>query len=193
MHRVLKKEQIFTIPNFLSMIRLAMIPIIVWLYCRQQAYPAAVAVIVLSGITDIADGIIARKFHMVSDFGKILDPIADKLTQAALIICLTSKYKLMVPLIIEFIVREFIMLILGYVTIKKKDAVNSSQWFGKLTTVALYAVMVILILFPGIPLWAANTLIVICGTIMLLSFIGYARFYWKFLSQKKDTYQTGQN
>ena len=185
MHRILKKEQIFTIPNFLSLLRLLMIPVIVWLYCDQQRYRAAVVVILLSGLTDIADGIIARKFNMTSDFGKILDPIADKLTQAALIICLISKYKLMIPLIIEFIVREFIMLILGYITIRRKDSVNSSQWFGKLTTAMLYGVMMILILFPRIPLWAANTLIVMCGITMLLSFGGYASFYYGLLSHKR--------
>lgn len=166
-----------------------MIPVIVRLYCVEQRYRAAVVVILLSGLTDIADGIIARKFNMTSDFGKILDPIADKLTQAALIICLISKYKLMIPLIIEFIVREFIMLILGHITIRRKDSVNSSQWFGKLTTVMLYAVMMILILFPQIHLWAANTLIAMCGVAMLLSFIGYARFYKKFLSQKQGKVQ----
>lgn len=184
MHRIFKKSQIFTIPNFLSLIRLLMIPLIVWLYCEEQQYYAAVVVILLSGLTDIADGIIARKFNMVSDLGKILDPIADKLTQAALIICLTTKYSLMLPLIVEFALREVAMLVLGYITLKKKDSVNSSQWFGKLTTVMLYAVMMVLILFPGIPLWAANTLIVMCGIAILLSFVGYARFYKKLLSQK---------
>ena len=86
MHRILRKDQIFTIPNLLSIIRLILIPIIVWLYCEKQNYNAAVAVIVVSGATDITDGFIARHFNMVSDFGKILDPVADKLTQAAVII-----------------------------------------------------------------------------------------------------------
>lgn len=95
MHRIFKKDQILTIPNLLSVVRLLLIPVIVWLYCGKQEYTAAVVVILLSGITDIADGIIARKYHMVSDFGKILDPIADKLTQAAIILCLTYNYPLM--------------------------------------------------------------------------------------------------
>jgi len=73
---------------------------------------------------------------------------------------------------------------LGYLTIRKHDKVNSSQWFGKLTTVMLYAVMMILILFPEIPLWAANTMIIVCGITMLLSFGGYARFYRRLLSHK---------
>ena len=85
MHRLFKRDQILTIPNLLSVIRLLMIPVIVWLYCEKQDYIAAAAMIVLSGLTDIADGIIARKFNLVSDLGKILDPVADKLTQAALI------------------------------------------------------------------------------------------------------------
>ena len=121
MHRLLKKEQILTIPNLLSLVRLAMIPVIVWLYCKKEAYLAAVAMIVLSGLTDIADGIIARKCNMVSDFGKILDPVADKLTQAALILCLATRYQLMIPLIIEFALREAAMLAMGYAAIKKKD------------------------------------------------------------------------
>lgn len=177
MHRILKKEQILTLPNLLSLVRLLMIPLIVWLYCGARRYYAAVVVILLSGITDIADGIIARKFNMVSDFGKILDPIADKLTQGALILCLTTRYKLMIPLVIGFAVRECVMLILGYITVRKKNSVNSAKWYGKLATVLLYAVLMALILFPGIPLWCANTLIAVCGAVMLLSLVLYTRFY----------------
>lgn len=69
--------------------------------------------------------------------------------------------------------------------LKSANSVNSSQWFGKLTTVMLYAVMMILILFPRIPLWAANTLIVMCGITMLLPFGGYASFYYGPLSHKR--------
>ena len=81
-------KEILTVPNLLSMLRLCMIPLFVWLYCAKEAFGATALVLVLSGITDIVDGFIARRFHMVSDFGKILDPIADKLTQAAMLLCL---------------------------------------------------------------------------------------------------------
>lgn len=81
------------------------------------------------------DGIIARKFNMVSDFGKILAPIADKLTQLALLLCLTVRHKLMIALIVLFIIREFCMLVMGYITMRRHDSVNSSKWYGKLTTV----------------------------------------------------------
>lgn len=88
MNKILKKDQILTIPNFLSLVRLLLIPLIIWLYCTAEYRMISVAVIILSGLTDIADGIIARKFHMVSDFGKMLDPIADKMTQGAILLCL---------------------------------------------------------------------------------------------------------
>ena len=143
MHRVLRKDQILTIPNLLSIVRLCLIPLIIWLYCVKKDYTLAVIVILISGATDIVDGFIARHFNMVSDFGKILDPVADKLTQGAVIICLTVKYKLMYALIALFAVKEIVMALFGYFAITKKDSVNSAKWYGKVNTVLLYAVMML--------------------------------------------------
>jgi len=179
-NRIFRKDQVLTVPNLLSVLRLLMIPFIIWLYCYEQNYNAAVLVVLLSGFTDVADGIIARKFNMVSDFGKILDPIADKLTQLALLVCLTVKHKLMKPLIILFTIREVCMLLMGYITIRRHDSVNSSKWYGKLTTVVLYSVVMLLILFPGIPSGAADAMIIFCGLVMILSFFMYLRFYLRF-------------
>lgn len=179
MKRLLNKEQIFTIPNLLSLIRLLLIPVILWLYYEKEQHLLAVVIIFLSGLTDIADGIIARKFNMVSDLGKILDPIADKLTQLSLICCFVSKFKWLVPLMILFVAKELLMGIVGYITLKKKNTVNSAQWFGKVNTFVLYAVMVVFFLFPGIPESAANALIVLCGATNLLALIKYLLFYQK--------------
>ena len=185
MHRIFRKDQVLTIPNLLSVIRLALIPLIVWLYIGKQEYSAAVAVILISGAngsgksgaTYIIDGFIARKFNMVSDLGKILDPVADKLTQATVILCLTVKYRWMRGLIVLFVVKEIIMAVLGYMAIQKKDVVNSAKWYGKLNTVVLYLVMTCLILFPSISETVANVLIGICICVMLMSLTLYIRFY----------------
>ena len=179
MHRIFSKDQVLTIPNLLSVIRLALIPLIVWLYVGKQAYSAAVIVILISGATDIIDGAIARRFHMVSDLGKILNPIADKMTQGAVILCLALKYRWMRGLIVLFIIKEIIMAAFGYLAIRKKNVVNSAKWYGKLNTVVLYLVMMCLILFPGIPETAANILIGICSCLMLISLALYTRFYLK--------------
>lgn len=191
MHRIFKKEQILTIPNLLSVIRLLMIPLIVWLYLGVKHYAAATGVLVASGITDIADGIIARKFHMVSDLGKILDPMADKLTQGVLIVCLASRYKWMSVLIVLFIGKEICMAALGYLTLKRKDTVNSAKWYGKATTVFLYAVMMALILFPNIPLGIANGLIFFSGCFMIVSLALYVRFYIHILGRSSGKEQKG--
>ena len=177
MNRFFKKDQVLTIPNLLSTIRLLLIPLIVWLYIGKQAYTAATIVLLLSAATDTIDGYIARRFNMVSDLGKILDPVADKLTQAAMIICLMSKYSMMRTLFALFVVKELTMLAFGYITIRKCGTVNSAKWYGKLSTAVFYTVMAILVLFPAIPDSAANILIIASGCVMLLSLVLYTRFY----------------
>ena len=143
----LKKEDIWTIPNIISMFRIALIPFILWVYCGVQNYTVAMILIIISGLSDIVDGKIARKFNMVSNFGKFLDPVADKMTQGTLIICLISRYKWMIALIIFFVLKEAVMFLAGYIVFKNTDSVNSAKWHGKLSTVVLYAVMFVLLLY----------------------------------------------
>ncbi len=177
MHKLFRKGQVLTIPNLLSLVRILLIPLIVWLYCFRQKYHLAAVVILLSGATDIIDGFIARRFNMVSDIGKALDPIADKLTQFSIILCLTVKYPLMMALVIFFVIKEIIMLILGLIVMNKKGEVNGAKWHGKANTVIIYSVMMVLILFPQIPLFWANCMVVLCGCSMLFSLISYIVFY----------------
>ena len=195
----LKKENVLTIPNLLSLVRILLIPIIIWLYCAQKAYMHTFIVIAISGFTDIIDGKIARKFDMVSDVGKVLDPIADKLTQAALVICLIARYPWMWALLALFAVKECLMLLWGYLTLKSTDTINGAKWYGKLSTVVLYAVMMILILFVDIPQAIATVLMLLCGGMMLLSLVMYGRFYHAILdhapsgSQQQKTLRTARN
>ena len=184
------KKEILTLPNLLSLIRLLLIPPIVRLCLNPENRFAALLLLLLSGATDIADGFIARRYHQVSDFGKILDPLADKLTQAALLLCLTARYPLMLPLILFFALREIIMISLGAAAIKKHSAVNSAQWYGKAATVTIYTTMTLLILFPSLSQTAANLLILLCACVMLLSLVLYIRFYLRFFSQQQNGIRT---
>ncbi len=185
MRERLTKASVFTIPNGLSLFRILLIPVILWLYCGKKLYLATVGVIALSGFTDVLDGKIARRFNMVSDVGKVLDPIADKLTQAALVICLISRYREMIGLLVLFAVKEGLMLLWGYLTLRHTDTVNSAKWYGKLSTVVLYSVMMLLILVPWIPRPAALALMGLCAAVMLLSLILYGRFYYGILHQER--------
>ena len=173
MRRFFKKNQIFTIPNLLSVVRLALIPVIVWLYSVEKNYYGAIGVIALSAATDIVDGWIARHFNMISDFGKALDPLADKLTQAALLICLLSKYELMWALIVIFGLCEITKFTLGIIIAKKHDEVNGAKWYGKANTVVIYATMIALILFPQMCEALATALMLFCGAVMIAAHVLY--------------------
>lgn len=186
MKRFFKKKQILTIPNLLSVVRIALIPVIVWLYSYEKNYCAAIGVIVLSAATDIVDGWIARHFNLISDFGKALDPLADKLTQAALLLCLLSEYKLMWGLIVVFGLCEITKFTLGIIIAKKHDEVNGAKWYGKANTVIIYATMMALILFPQMSGTIANTLILFCGAVMIAAHVLY------FVSLGKILYERGK-
>ncbi len=185
MKKIFTKEQVFTIPNFLSFFRLVLIPFIVIFYVVKKWYYLAVGTVILSGITDVADGYIARKFNMVSDFGKMFDPIADKLTQGALILCLAFKYKLMQIFVLLFAVKELLMFVMGAIVYKKDNSFNSARWYGKLNTVLIYFTVALLILLPNINVVFANILIVCCMFTCMASLLLYALFYAGILRRRK--------
>jgi cardiolipin synthase len=137
-----------------------------------------IGILVLSGITDFLDGFIARKFHMVSEFGKLLDPIADKVTQGILLLCLFSEYKSIKVVLLLFLLKECSMAAVGTKTMLLTGENEGAKWYGKVSTVVFYTVMAVLFLFPGIPETAANLLIYCCGAFMLLAFIMYIRHYY---------------
>ena len=193
MNRLFRKNQICTWPNLLSLVRLLLIPVILWLYIARQEYRLTLVPVIASALTDVIDGKIARKYNMISDLGKILDPVADKLTQAALLLCLTSRYPRMWVLLMVFAVKELIMLLLGYLTLRKKDSVNSARWHGKLSTVLLYGCVMLMLLIPDLPVWAADGLITVCIGAILLSLALYVRFYISVLMPEKNDRTTSGN
>ena len=169
---IFSKEQILTIPNMLSFLRLALIPVILWLYLTGELVWAAV-VIVLSSITDIVDGYIARTFNMISDFGKAIDPVADKLTQIAVLFCLVTRFPLMLLPLIIMIIKEVSSFILRLVLFKKTDIVVGAVWHGKLNTVVLHSIILLHVLWIAIPAEVSAACISASVTIMLISFVLY--------------------
>jgi cardiolipin synthase len=173
----LKKDDILTIPNMLSFLRILLIPIMVACYTYYHNHFATVIVIALSAITDVLDGKIARKFNMISDFGKFIDPVADKLTQLFMIICLVVKYPKMGGLILLMVLKESFLFLISYITFKKTGIVNGSKWYGKITTFMLYAIMLALFLFPNIPLRIVDPLIFLCYLFIFGSLLMYTRLF----------------
>lgn len=167
------KDKILTIPNILSFFRLCLIPVIMWLYIGKQNYLWTLLVLLLSALTDIVDGIIARKCNMISDFGKAFDPIADKLTQMAMLFCLVSRFSYMIYPLTLLMIKEICTGITSLISIKKTSTVKGAVWHGKLTTVSLYAMMAIHLLWYTIPHTISLIMVGTCIGIMLMSFILY--------------------
>lgn len=181
-----KSIKIFTVPNILSMVRLCLIPLLVWLYCFEKNYSAAGIVLIISGATDIVDGFIARHFNTVSDLGKILDPIADKFTQAAILICLVIRFPLMLLPLILLAAKESFMAIIGFIVIRKTGIVTGAFWHGKVATVLLYAMMTLHIFWTKIdPTVSVISIILTCAMI-ITSFILYGTKYIQILKNTKN-------
>ena len=157
------RSAVLTIPNVMSVVRMALIPLYLWLYCRRAAYGAAAAVLALSGVTDMLDGRIARQFGQETDVGRVLDPIADKLTQAALIVSLAGRYRRIPALLALFAAKETLVAAAGAVVLARTGKVHSARWYGKLSTFVLEASMGVLILFPRVAAGAADALIAVCA------------------------------
>ncbi len=171
------KKDILTIPNLLSLFRILLIPQIVWLYAAADRGYAALAAVALSAVTDVADGFIARHFHMVSELGKVLDPIADKLTQAALLICLAFRYPVLYWVFALFALKEILQGLLGLAVVKATGKMQFARWYGKLSTVVFYSTMFLLLLPVELPAILVHILILLCTAALMLAMICYTRDY----------------
>lgn len=169
----MKKNKIITIPNILSCLRILLIPFILWTFFIKKYYVSA-GLLVASFVTDVIDGFIARHFDMVSAVGKVLDPIADKLTVLGVISSLCVYIKAIIPLLVIFVVKEFIMFVEGVIFIKLTRDTYSARWLGKVTTAFLYLTMLMHILWEGIPWQLSISLIVVCSTLVFATLIMYS-------------------
>lgn len=170
-----KRKKIFSIPNILCYVRILLLPVFAVLFCMKQDVAAA-CVVLLSAATDVVDGIIARKCHMETELGKILDPLADKLTQAVVSGCLLIRYPVMWILFTVIIVKESFQGIGGLLLYRKMKSMRSSEWFGKLSTAFFYAVMAYLVLFAPEPsgAWFVVAPVLISTGLMVFALVRYA-------------------
>ena len=129
------------IPNILTILRFIFIPFILY-FIFTGNYVLGIVFFTVSGITDVLDGFIARKFNLVSNFGKLMDPLADKLTQISLLACLVKVDIIPFWILVIVILKELLMVV-GASFLYGKDVVVYSKWYGKLATVLFYLAIVI--------------------------------------------------
>lgn len=171
------RKEIFSIPNILGYFRILLIPVFMTLYFKAQEpkdYFVAAVVVGISSLSDMFDGLIARKFNMITELGKFIDPLADKLTQGALIVCFVARYPLMWLLVGIYIVKEGFMAVMGLVMLRHNGRkLDGAKWFGKVSTALLYVTMFIFLLVPTMDIRLVNGLIGISAFAMVFTLIAY--------------------
>ena len=170
------KKEIFTIPNFLSMFRLVLIPVYIHIYLNATEpahYQLAGGILAASCLTDMIDGKIARHFNMITNVGKLLDPLADKMTQLALTVCLSKRYPILLPVLVLFLIKEFFQLYAAIVNFRRGKALDGALPAGKVCTTVLFLSLILLVFFPEFdPNWV-KTIAVIDGICLCVAFLQY--------------------
>jgi cardiolipin synthase len=183
----------FNVPNTLTILRiLLIIPFVVY-YEGDQVLKAA-AVLILSGLTDMLDGLIARRCHQITELGQMLDPLSDKLTQGAVAICLAVKQPILIPFLAVFVIKEALMVAAGIFLIgRKKKRPGGSMWFGKIATVLFYISFGTIVLLKGCwgieNLTVSVTLLSITAAFMIYAFIRYVRIYFEIIRSDDPKYR----
>lgn len=189
-------NKIFTIPNIISFFRILLIPafaITYFIEAEDQCFLWSIIILVVSGISDVLDGFIARTFNMVSDLGKVLDPIADKLTQVVIILCLAIRRPSLFIMFGVLFVKELLTLIAATKILTSGNKPMSAKWFGKLSSVMIFLTMfyaIMLDVFPTlyvIPLYVLNVASVVC---MLIAMTGYFKVFLQYTKGEESNNET---
>lgn len=189
----IEKKDWYTVPNLLGYLRLLMIPAFVYTYLNAadaKEYYLAAAVMGTSGLTDLLDGFLARKLNQVTDLGKLLDPVADKLTQCALAFCLASRFPMMWIMAGILVGKESFMAVMGLLILRHNGRkLDGAKWFGKVSTAFLYVAVFLLLLIPDMNGALANALILVGCGLLLLSlgcYIPEYRRLWKLPPKERE-------
>lgn len=175
------RKEILTIPNLLSLFRLLLIPVYAALYLNateDYQFVLASVILAVSCLTDMIDGKIARKYNMITNLGKVLDPLADKLTQFTLTVCLSLKYPSLYPVLGLFVIKELFQLGLGVFFLHKGKMLPGALMAGKVCTTVLFISLIALVLIPNMNAAAVNVISVTDTLFLGVSFASYILAYF---------------
>ena len=173
-------SKIITVPNILSLVRLVIIPVYAVMYLQAESaadYYAAGALLALSCLTDLFDGFIARRFRQISTLGKLLDPVADKLTQCTILLCLATTYPMLWSLWALFFAKELFQLIATCWHLKHGQMLDGALMAGKVCTNVLFISTILMVLFPDMSSALRHVLMLLCALFLLIAFVAYFRAF----------------
>lgn len=181
-----KPKDLITIPNILTYIRIILIIPFVYYFLKENYIPAVICIGV-SGLTDCFDGMIARKFNQVTSLGKILDPIADKFTLLAVVICMVIYVPIVLPVLVVLLLKDVLMLLGGMDLINKGITPPAAKWYGKVGTVVFY-LSVFTIIFLKAAFCIENfaldvSLLSVTAITMLFALYQYGKIYFQLIKE----------
>ncbi len=183
-------RNVFTIPNFLSYIRILLIIPFVCLFASKKYVYAAVC-LVISGLSDCIDGFLARALGQVTKLGKVLDPIADKLTLLSVGICLSFAKPMVIPVTALLILKDITMVAGASYLINKGIMPCAAEWYGKVGTICFYLSVSIIVVFDLIVKVerfeiVSFILLSITAVIMLYSLFRYSRIFKELVKNTEE-------
>lgn len=179
------QHKIITIPNIISFIRILVIPFGIYFYCFADKHVIAFLILAFACLSDMVDGYIARHFNMISDFGKGLDAIADKLMQFSMLICAATKYSLIIVLVTLLFIKEIVSGIYCLRCINLTGKINSADMVGKISTFCLDVTVLIVLLFKKVPIFVVAILTIICALSMIVSYYWYVSLFRNTIKEEK--------
>lgn len=186
-------KYLLTVPNILSYIRIVLVIPFMVFFIRKD-YITAMIIIGFSGLTDCVDGFLARKLNQVTQLGKMLDPVADKLTLLAVSVCLSIIQPLIFPVVLILVVKDILMLIGASILLRKRIMPVASEWYGKLGTICFYVSVTAVVLFDIIwnveNFWIVSyVLLSITAGIMIYSLFRYHLIFKTLMKEYKENNQ----
>lgn len=183
------KKEIVSVPNMLSLFRLLLIPVYVIIYLNATQgweYFLAAFILAVSCLTDMIDGQIARRFNMVTNLGKLLDPLADKMTQLTLTVCLSIKFPALRGVLVLFVIKEVFQVCVTFIMFRQGKILPGSLFAGKICTTVLFLSLIMLVLMPNLDLQIVNSIAIIDITFLAYAFICYALAFFGKKSKLRD-------
>lgn len=182
-------DEILTIPNILSFFRILLITPFMILFLNGQYLWSAI-IIIVSGLTDCVDGFIARHFNQISDFGKVLDPVADKLTLLAVGIGICILTPEVITVMVILIIKDLLMLIGGITLIKNNIQPPQARWYGKLGTILFYisvcTIVVLKVIEVEVP-YLSLTLLSVTAISMIFALVKYFLLFLELIKNNEYT------
>jgi CDP-diacylglycerol--glycerol-3-phosphate 3-phosphatidyltransferase len=174
-------------PNMLSIFRLCLVPLFVVLYLSglRFAHLWGVLVYVLAMLTDILDGWIARRFNLITNLGKVLDPLGDKMFTFAVLACMNIERIIPFWILAVYLVKELLMGLGGLLLHRRAKAdIPASNRFGKAATALFFVVCVVLMLCP-IPRTVALVMIGVALAVSLMAFASYLQKFSHIMKERR--------